>query len=448
MQKKCAGHILKYIRLSVCLFVLFIGLKYVSTFAPDEQVKSNVRDSIQYMYHEEGVYPRFYIKEENFYSQRLDNYSDGILLNVCYNMDKNSKITAIAGDFRGSGQGENALERAYHMIAADEYGIGESARHWYGQAAVLRILLSVFNYQEIRVICQFVFLVLMGIVLLLSAKRVGIGMAIIFFISFAAINPASTAACVNLGAAFFVLLLGMIWVCLQYGRKRNAVEICYVVGACTAYFDLFSVPFVTFAVVVMMLSIDLTERQKTDFLTLFVKTVQSGVAWVSGYLILWMSKWAFASVVLRKNIFLNAWNEMKIQSVEKAVDWGPDTAAGMIVEALRSNFCNMFPVNVIGLVYQRIFAWGGVLSILIVLLFFVAAVWVILKKISYQFCNVSVAAVFLAIACIPYICYIVMHTHAFIHFWMWYRLQYITFVSIAAAFYFGNEKCRGGNNDG
>lgn len=91
---------------------------------------------------------------------------------------------------------------------------------------------------------------------------------------------------------------------------------------------------------------------------------------------------------------------------------------------------------------------GGVLSILIVLLFFVAAVWVILKKISYQFCNVSVAAVFLAIACIPYICYIVMHTHAFIHFWMWYRLQYITFVSIAAAFYFGNEKCRGGNNDG
>lgn len=203
MQKKYIACIRKYIKLSLVLLGLFLAIKYVSTLVPDEQVKINIRDSVNYMYEKEGVYPEFFIQETNFASQRLDNYSDGILLNVCYNIDKNPKIIAIAGDFRGAAVGSDALERVYRMIAADEYGIGESARHWYGQAAVLRILLCVFNYQEIRVISQFVFLVLMGIVLLLLSKRIGSGMAIIFFIGFAAINPASTAKMCEFGFSVF-----------------------------------------------------------------------------------------------------------------------------------------------------------------------------------------------------------------------------------------------------
>lgn len=437
MLKKYMGELRKYTCLSILLFIIFIALKYISTFVPDDQVKINVRDSINYMYEEEGIYPRFLINQTNFYSQQLDNYTDSGLLNMCYNMDKNSKIVAIAGDFRGGAKGGNPLEQTYNMLQTEEYGLRDYARQWNGQAAVLRILLGIFNYQQIRVISQFLFVLLMGILLLLIANRVGNGIAVVFFGGFVAINPNTTAACINLGAAFYVLLLGLIWVCKQYRNKRSAIEICYVVGALTAFFDLFSVPFVTFAVAVLMLCIDIKENEETTFSFLLCKTIKSGVAWLGGYVILWASKWGFASIVLKKNIFLNAWIEMKIQSVDKAVDWGPDTPGGLMLEALQANFYNLFPVNIIDLLYKK---FGSAVFYCIVLLVFGVIVWIILNRKQLIFKSYRFVWLFVGIACIPYICYIVMHTHAFVHYWMWYRLQYITIVSLLSAVYFSFEK--------
>ena len=128
---------------------------------------------------------------------------------------------------------------------------------------------------------------------------------------------------------------------------------------------------------------------------------------------------------------------MKIQSVDKAVDWGPDTPGGLMLEALQANFYNLFPVNIIDLLYKK---FGGAVFYCIVLLVFGVIVWIILNRKQLIFKSYRFVWLFVGIACIPYICYIVMHTHAFVHYWMWYRLQYITIVSLLSAVYFSFEK--------
>ena len=76
------GCIRKYIILTVCMTAAFVGLKMLAYCVPDEPVKENVKKSAEYM-QKEGVYPSMYADDEyNLYSQRLDNYTDAVFLNV------------------------------------------------------------------------------------------------------------------------------------------------------------------------------------------------------------------------------------------------------------------------------------------------------------------------------------------------------------------------------
>lgn len=424
------GCIRKYIVLTVCMTAVFVGLKMMAYCIPDEPVKENVKKSAEYM-QKEGVYPSMYADDEyNLYSQRLDNYTDAVFLNVAYNMRNTSILEAVLCDYRGVADGDNPLDQLYQVVSSEDCSLVSYGRQWFGTVSFLRILLSLFTLPEIRILSQYLMFILLGLTILLVSKTVDYKMAVVLLVNISIISLDVVAASVNHAGAFYSLLLGIIIVCLLHNKVSDYLMI-YMVGGITAYLDLFSLPFVTPVVAVFILYINYKEKKISNFKTGFLKLVSLALFWVAGYVVLWMSKWLLASIAGKRNVFADAMIEMGRQSMGKTtIDWGPDTTVGYIVESVKLCFENMFPVNYLKMAYQngqRNFVCGFIFIVLLLLILFLVRYHKRAGQLWFS-CLLMVAAAF------PYVCYAIMHTHAFIHFWMWFRIQVITWMAVSLAY--------------
>lgn len=430
-KKKIIKNVKSYICITFILFVAFVALKVFACFVPDELVQPHIEESLNYMM-EEGVYPTSFANAEyNLYSQRADNHTDAIFLNVAYNMRKVSKLEAAACDYEGVVEGKDEIERALNMTKQQNYSLESYGRQWFGSVAVLRILLAVFNFQQIKVLSQYVFYILAGIATLLIAKRMDYVIAMTFMALMAIVSPDVVAASINLAGAFYCILIGVILSCLYYQRGLSKYMLLYIVGALTSYFDLFSIPFVTLIVAIFILIIDYKSCNICNFISGFKEMIGLMFSWVAGYVILWMTKWAFASVMGGSNVFADAMQEMHRQSISKnTIDWGPDSTWGYISQSLKLCLENMFPINYLVMASNNI----GKVPVIIFVLIIVCVLLIVWIKYHKPLRNMWFSGIMLIMAMFPYVCYAVMHTHAFIHFWMWFRIQIITWLAVAVAY--------------
>jgi hypothetical protein len=382
----------------------------------------------------EGLYPKMFLDEYGYYSQQLDNYSDSLTLNIMYNMNESPCMKSIAGDFIGQSAGENPLEIFTNIVKGEGHGLQQYARQWCGSMAIIRPLMTILNYQEIRIISQYIFFLLLFVSALLLYKKINAKISICYIISMLAISPDIVSASINLAGPFYIVVISIIFACLLYPKVNRKGYFLFVTGGLTAYFDLFSIPFITFGMItIVLLAIDYNENKNKSLVCIFLDTVKCGIAWVSGYLTLWLSKWVFASIILKENIFLDAYREIKVQSTNKNIPWGPDTTIGYITEANKLCFENMFPNNII----KSFIKEAGIVPFIscLVLVIGILAFLVIMSKknrgISKQ--QLYFSSILIIIAVFPYVCYTVMYTHAFVHFWMWYRIQVITLFALTLA---------------
>lgn len=420
----------KYVIATIILFSCFVGYKLLACFVPDAAVRNNVQKSINYMM-DEGLYPSVYsYAEYHLYSQQMDNYSDAIFLNVVYNMGQTNKIEALACDYEGyTGEETNEVEKTYYVVNGDgRYALQSYARQWFGTAATLRILLSIFDYQQIRVLSQYAMYILLVLTVLIMEKRLGWKPALIYGIAIMTTSIDVVAASANLAGAYYCTLIGSILVMVLPQRQR--VLGIYIIGACTAYFDLFSIPFLTLITCVIALLLEYSENRLLTLKDEIFYSIKVGLSWLTGYLVLWLSKWLLASIVSGTNVFKDAFEEMLKQSVNKGIDWGPTTTVEYVIESMKLCMGSIFPVNYGVMFVQKTGGVGGILILLIVLLVIGAFVRKLMKgKVE--------AKMFIILglwAIIPYLLYAVMHTHAFVHFWMWYRIQVITTFCLGTMF--------------
>lgn len=419
-----------YIIITLCMIIAFVGLKMLAYCVPDEPVKKNIVSSVEYM-QKEGIYPSAYADDEyNLYSQRLDNCTDVIFLNVIYNMRKTNCLEAILCDYRGVPDGDTELDKLYNVVNSEDYSLASYGRQWFGSISFLRILLAVFTLPQIRILSQYFMFILLGLSVLLISKKVDYKIAVLFLLNMSVISLDVVAASVNHAGAFYSLLLGVIMVCLLHNKVSDYM-IIYIVGGITAYFDLFSLPFVTPLVAIFVLYMDYKEEKIFNFKSGFFRMMYLAIFWIAGYVVLWMGKWLLASIAGRRNIFADAIIEMGKQSVNKStIDWGPETTSGYIVESIKLCLENMFPINYFKMAYQnggKTLVLGFVMILLLLLILFFVRYH---KKIG----QLWFSCIMIIIACFPYLCYVVMHTHAFIHFWMWFRMQLITWMAIGLAY--------------
>lgn len=200
--------------------------------------------------------------------------------------------------------------------------MGNYSYYWHGYVSILRPLLLLFDYSELRIFNGFCQAVLVLLLAFLIGKEKGLGYVLMLGTSWLLLNPSALSLSLQYTWVFYIAFGGTLL--LLRKREYFSSGICYVyffiaMGMLTSYFDLLTYPLFTWGIpLVWWMVLDGNgEGQFTgggggsspyrkEASVYLGRVVFSGIAWILGYALMWVMKWALATLVLGRNIFEDA----------------------------------------------------------------------------------------------------------------------------------------------
>lgn len=232
---------------------------------------------------------------------RLDNISDGIMLNVSYYQTGSVIDDALCGEHVMYAKSvDDSVHVLYDYIwsADKEFRIWTYPQYWNGYQVLLRPLLTVCSISTIRLLnmaCQLAGVV--AVLMLLTAKR-RTELAVPFFVMWLSLVPLTLFYSLHYSTAFYAMLLGCVGVCIEtdrqsLGRLCMLFELC---GIVLAYLDLITYPVVVVGVpAILYLSLD-ADREK-GLIRRIEELAALGISWGAGYLGMWAAKWLLTNLL-------------------------------------------------------------------------------------------------------------------------------------------------------
>lgn len=259
-------------------------------------VNSENRDISHSIIELEGWYPRTSIVSQgqhfqSFYPDVLDNFTDKIMLSTA--MD--------------SSEG-NALVRA--MESYSEY-IGSYNHYWHGYVAILRPLLFIFNFSELRTLNAACQLLLVALLIRLIGREKGTRHALALLTSYILLNPRTTALGLQYTWVFYVAYGGTFTLLAKrnfFEKKNRYLYFFIVLGMLTCYLDMLTYPLFAWGFPLVWWIV--TEKEERKAFEWLKCVVLSGIAWIFGYAGIWAAKWWIATLVLKRNVFETAIKEI------------------------------------------------------------------------------------------------------------------------------------------
>ncbi|MCD7724107.1 MAG: hypothetical protein LUI12_00900 [Clostridiales bacterium] len=320
----------------LCAF-LGVAALAVTYLIPDRWIRENVWES-SIILHNEGLGRHVW---ESISETMLDNYTDGLMLNVTYTTTDDGLrdiLLATKTEVLRDGHDINPMESLYEVIAManNNYQITSYGRYWHGYQIILRPLLCLFDYGDIRQINMIFQLALVFVFIYILAKSEDKRLLIPFWAMYIFLSPVTLFTSLQYSPCFYMTMFALIAIFTagkRIGdRKRNYIFL--LTGILTAYFDFLTYPFITLAVPLigyLASSRECLSSVKKGFKDVCFYTVSWGV----GYVGMWASKWVIASVFTEENVIAQAVDQLKFRS-------GHFSGKQSLLETIRYNWdvCN------------------------------------------------------------------------------------------------------------
>lgn len=406
-------HSIKYILTFVITLLCLAGGLVLCAKIPQEAIKPKVQESAVYLC--EGKLFGELVKGVE--GSKIDRYADSILLAIAYQYDDENPLTSVMWSSYYYSEYRNENQ---NLLDAVTFGHGPNQqylRYWHGSNVIVRPLLLFFNIRQIYVLNGVVLAVLAALLLAILVKNkayvpamavvAGLVLTASWFVPFS----------LEYTWTYLIMLIGSIFgVKLALGNKRKFMGPFFLVGGMiTNYMDFLTTETLTLLVpLLLILWLDMHHNTSTSASGLLKKAVSPVFAWGCGYAGMWGMKWIMASVILKENVlpYVSGHIEERL---------GGDIGVGMwqyVTDAVLNNIKCLFP-----------FEYGG--SGLIcggLLLLLVAYIGYVYHK--KQVCKERIL-IYVLLGLVPYIRYIVLHNHSYLHCFFTYRAQIATILAIA-----------------
>jgi len=379
-----------------------------------------------------GDYPVFFSETPKY---RYDGFTDGIMLMQAIPDDNLSAVENAVmapyhaiGDGTPGGDGTGGISPTQALLSLVADPDIEQQRdyvlYWHGYVVPLRILLTFMTPSTIIALQCVVFAVLSLLTFEVFRRTGGWSFALAFLVSlvatFAWITP--------LGFTHFTVFhlaliatLALWWILQSAKRHEWVVPLFLVVGLFTAFFDLLTIPLLTFLLPLSLYLLWLIKVRKESSL---LKAIYAGVAWLAGYAGFWASKWAMTAIVYSA--------EYANSEFAYALAMRSGTAGeglGFRFAAIYNNLYQLFAAHPDGsLLMGEFFAIVAAVTVALVAIW-----WLMVKMSRTSFEQVKLALPMLLVALGPYVWYFVVAQHSTFHSWFTWRLQT---ASIVAAIFF------------
>lgn len=378
----------KILKTFLLLMLAYLLLMTLSYSIPNNFLEDNQQASLQTL-DSEGYYPS--LSKSDLQGSRLDNFTDRLMI------DKSQK-------------GETKPLRAAMFING-------YPRYWHGYQVLLRPLLVFMSYGGIRQLYGFIIMLLLGLNIFVLAKNRDFFLTLSFFMSFYFIRFFTLFLSMQFSNVFILMLIFNLFILTRKRsvlRNESFILTFFIVGSLTNFIDLLTTPLITLGIPLLTLlysKMKLSADRETTAWHYFREVFLTSFFWGLGYGLTWGAKWVFSSIILKKNIILDAFNQAVFRT-EGNQDYPLDRVF-------------MFKKN-IGLILNKFnfLFFIGIVCLVVVI--------VILKRKAVKTNFDGNIFYLLIVGLFPYIWYFGMSNHSQIHYYFTYRTQIVTVFALSS----------------
>jgi len=405
--------------------ISFIVLLLLTAKIPQKSIQANSKKSAAYLYQEEDLFHE-YIPGQKMTT--LDNYADSILLNIVYMLDpkKPLKSALFASYYKEKWQ--NADEAYFLATTKDVVANEPYTRYWHGQMIFLKPLLMVTDIKGIRLINVGLMLLLiswLGVLLIKKDEKLLLG---VFLIGLMVTGSFMVPFCLEYISTFLVMLAACIMVVYMAEKAaEKLLPLFFLVGMVTVFFDFLTTETLTFTMPLVFLIILRQKRGLVkDLKSGFWLSLKVGILWGLGYSLTWAAKWGISTVVLKTNVFADAFTQVE----KRTVGGMAGNAFRQCSDAIFRNIALLIPFN-----FAK--SYLGVVFLVLGTGFILFCIWFLYRK---KQAASWLMQLLILIGMIPYVRYIILSNHAYLHYFFTYRAQLVTVTVLGYAFCMSLDK--------
>ena len=305
MRKLLTSILLLHIVMLALFTTLIIAVHMIPRSAIEPQVKSSTK-----IFTQEGVYP--FKTSVDGRRVRVDNHTDCYMHNVAYCADDAHPVDAAMRNFRYRDNTDITVSME-HLVSGNllnepfEYG-----KYWHGYLVLLRPLLTVMDYGQIRMLNGIALGILLIIALVLLIRRLSFGIALCFMVALFMVHSGIIPWSLQFSTCYYITFVSMI--ALLGFRSLTATWhrslLCFfAIGASTSFFDFLTTPMMTLGI---PLTVMVLKDEKICKIRLILALCG---AWFLGYGMMWVSKWIMAYLLVGYNPLNEASGSIKLQTV-------------------------------------------------------------------------------------------------------------------------------------
>lgn len=342
----------------------------------------------------------------------LDNYTDALILLEASDCSKGPALQNALMNNKGTIDGADPVQTLIRHYADGEEFDDESPypRYWHGYTIVLKPLLLLFNYGQIRTLIFTLQLLITVLICFLFIKNRRPDLILPFLLTYLMLMPPAMGKSLQYSSCFFVMLLSVTALLLLKGNKHIAI-LFLLTGVATAYFDLLTFPIMTFGIpAAIFLSLDYSDAPEKKLMM----TVRNGVFWVAGYGGMWASKWLIADAVTGSSVIGDAVGTILLRTSDSVAEEG--------VEALSA-------FTVIG---RNLLAFAFTPVTLAVICYLIVLSLKLSKKMPLRSASVKLLP-YLLIFLLPFLWYAFAANHSMLHFWFTNKALSVSVFSVMCA---------------
>lgn len=379
------------------VFAVAVGTAFLfGAFSlPVDSIEQNVSESASVM-QEEGTYRYIF----TWCISRLDNFTDSIMLLEAADDTDASLSDKVFNVYHGAVTDSNPQET---LVKHYNDGVPFSekidyARYWHGYLVILKPLLTIMNYNSIRILNGIVQTALFAVICALLYKQKLKAFIIPYALCYLMLMPVALANSLQFSSCYYIFTVSTIVLLLLKNSKINkAVPWVFLnIGIAVAYFDFLTYPVVTFGIPAVFY---LVLRSGDSLETRLGNTVRMGLCWCFGYGGMWASKWIVASVITGTNVIENAFSSVEERMSSVSAD-------GLTKYTVFSSEVTNFST----------FLWTPIAILVVVFCSIVAYKYICKKRLDLAKAG-SIILPFAVIAVINILWYAFTVNHSSVHFW-------------------------------
>lgn len=415
-----ARKILIHIGAFAAAVALLWGALILTALIPNESIRENMLKSAE-----------SYVKPDPFsfengrkYNAVADNYADVILQNILWNIKNDDPFVSSLDTKYYDGEQFGVNWGNYATINGQPANT-DYTRYWHGSVIFIRPLMLVTDVKGIKLIgySAAVLLALVVCVLLLRKKQYFAAAA--FVLSLISVQYYNIRLSLEyLPMANIAMIACICFICLEKKGDTALTVLSVIFGAVTAFFDFLTAE--TLSILLPLLLIFIIREQESRFGQLrenVILTVKCGGSWASAYVGTFLVKWTAATVVTGENKF-----EAALASAEKRFAGTAEELPFLkqLIFAPLANLSTMFGGE------ERVDPGKIIVGLILTVLIF-GGIYLIFRR---QRVNKPITVICLILGLIPYLRYLVLNNHSYLHEFFTYRAQAAAVLALLAAVWF------------